>query len=82
MVFGFPEQGNDEAHVARADNLSLIRWACPTRLELRPGWTAILLTRKNQAKFGPAPKPELPALHVAPPSREASRSSCFNRSPL
>ena len=40
--------------VGRAGNLSPARWASPTNPKLGPGWSFILLARKNRAKFGPA----------------------------
>ena len=41
--------------LARVGNLSPARWASPTNPKLGLGWSLILLTRKNRAKFGPAP---------------------------
>ena len=46
----------ESAHLvmARAGNLSPARWASPTNPKFGPGWSLILLARKNRAKFGPA----------------------------
>ena len=40
--------------MTRAGNLSPARWASPTNPKLGPGWSLILLARKNRAKCGPA----------------------------
>ena len=53
-LFKVAEKTIGSSLLTRADNLSSARWASLTNPKLGPGWSLILLARKNRAKFGPA----------------------------